>query len=162
MHCLGSGTRVKKVLVVGVQVGAGAPRAAPHIWRRPPRSCAPQATTRIPPPRPPSPTPHLTTPVKTVKRGQPQIKVYSVAVYVEGERAAKELGIRSRGGFFENDGDYCAALLDGAFGKALVVGFLGWIVMVGGVVRVGCCVLAEAERQRQGWLLCGLVPKSND
>ncbi|GBF91104.1 chalcone-flavanone isomerase [Raphidocelis subcapitata] len=65
MHCLGSGTRVKKVLVVGVQV-------------------------------------------------------YSIAVYAEGERAAKELGIRARGGFFEGDGDYCAALLDGAFGKAVV------------------------------------------
>lgn len=44
-----------------------------------------------------------------------------MGAYVEGERAAKELGIRARGGFFENDGDYCAALLDGAFGKALVV-----------------------------------------
>jgi hypothetical protein len=44
-----------------------------------------------------------------------------VAVYVEAERCSKELGIRARGGFFENDGDFCAALLDGAFGKALVV-----------------------------------------
>ncbi|KAI8471992.1 MAG: chalcone isomerase [Monoraphidium minutum] len=65
MRCLGAGTRVKKILMVGVQV-------------------------------------------------------YSVAAYVEGERCAKELGIRGRGGFFEGDGDYCAALLDGAFGKALV------------------------------------------
>jgi hypothetical protein len=56
----------------------------------------------------------------THKNPAPQ-KVYSIAVYVEGDRAAKELGIRSRGGFFEGDGDYCAALLDGAFGKALVV-----------------------------------------
>lgn len=65
MRCLGAGTRVKKILVVGVQV-------------------------------------------------------YSVAVYVEAERCSKELGIRGRGGFFESDGDFCAALLDGAFGKALV------------------------------------------
>lgn len=65
MRCLGAGTRVKKILVVGVPV-------------------------------------------------------YSVAVYVEGDRSAKELGIRARGGFFASDDDYCTALLDGAFGKALV------------------------------------------
>ncbi|KAF8068306.1 FAP3 [Scenedesmus sp. PABB004] len=47
-------------------------------------------------------------------------QVYAVALYVEGGLAAKELGIRSRGGFFEGDADYCAALVDGAFNKALV------------------------------------------
>jgi hypothetical protein len=52
------------------------------------------------------------------------VKVYAVALYVEAERAARELGVRSRGGFFDGgggdvDGDYCAALVDGAFCKAL-------------------------------------------
>ncbi|KIY97814.1 chalcone-flavanone isomerase [Monoraphidium neglectum] len=94
MRCLGAGTRVKKVLVVGVQ-----------------------AMTRLRRQRPagrPSPAARLfAVPVSGVR-------VYSVAVYVEAERCSKELGIRARGGFFENDGDFCAALLDGAFGKALV------------------------------------------
>lgn len=49
------------------------------------------------------------------------LQLYSVALYVEGELAAKELGIRYRGGFFENDDDYCSALVDGAFEKVLVV-----------------------------------------
>lgn len=47
-------------------------------------------------------------------------QLYSVALYVEGELAAKELGIRYRGGFFETDDDYCSALTDGAFEKVLV------------------------------------------
>ena len=47
------------------------------------------------------------------------VKVYSVALYVEAEPAARELGIRSRGGFFASDGDFCTALVDGAFHKAL-------------------------------------------
>jgi hypothetical protein len=47
--------------------------------------------------------------------------VYSVAAYVEADKAAKELGVRERGGFFETDGDFCDALLDGAFHKALLV-----------------------------------------
>ena len=49
------------------------------------------------------------------------VKVYAVALYVEAERAARELGLRSRGGFFagNGDGDFCAALVDGAFHKAL-------------------------------------------
>jgi hypothetical protein len=45
-------------------------------------------------------------------------------LYVEGDLAAKELGIRYRGGFFENDDDYCSALVDGAFEKVLVVSAL--------------------------------------
>jgi hypothetical protein len=49
-------------------------------------------------------------------------QVYAVALYVEGEPAAKELGIRDRGGFFETDDDFCSALTDGAFNKTLVVG----------------------------------------
>jgi hypothetical protein len=51
----------------------------------------------------------------------PVPQLYSVALYVEGELAAKELGIRYRGGFFETDDDYCSALVDGAFEKVLVV-----------------------------------------
>lgn len=51
-------------------------------------------------------------------------KVYSVALYVEGTKAAKELGIRDRGGFFENEDDYCQAILDGAQNKALVIRLL--------------------------------------
>jgi len=50
-------------------------------------------------------------------------QVYAVTVYVEAEKAARELGVRSRGGFFEGDADedYALALVDGAFAKALVV-----------------------------------------
>jgi hypothetical protein len=49
--------------------------------------------------------------------------VYSVAAYVEADRCAKELGVRSRGGFFGQDAtdDFCSALMDGAFNKALTV-----------------------------------------
>ncbi|KAG2483293.1 hypothetical protein HYH03_017840 [Edaphochlamys debaryana] len=50
-----------------------------------------------------------------------EVKVYSIAAYVEADRAAKELGVRERGGFFETDDDYCQALLDGAFNKALTL-----------------------------------------
>jgi len=47
--------------------------------------------------------------------------VYAVTVYVEAEKAARELGVRSRGGFFEGDADedFALALVDGAFAKAL-------------------------------------------
>lgn len=55
------------------------------------------------------------------------LQLYSVALYVEGELAAKELGIRYRGGFFETDGDYCSAIVDGAFEKVLVVSEPGWL-----------------------------------
>jgi hypothetical protein len=48
-------------------------------------------------------------------------QVYSVALYVEAVKAAKELGVRSRGGFFESDADYCQAIVDGAFAKVLRV-----------------------------------------
>lgn len=51
----------------------------------------------------------------------PPLQVYSAALYVEADRCSKELGVRYRGGFFENDGDYCSALMDGAFNKALIV-----------------------------------------
>ena len=51
------------------------------------------------------------------------VKVYAVALYVEAEKAARELGVRSRGGFFDDaetaDADFCSALADGAFTKAL-------------------------------------------
>jgi len=52
------------------------------------------------------------------------VKVYSVAAYVEAEKAAKELAIRERGGFFESDDDFCQALMDGAFNKVLVLRLL--------------------------------------
>ncbi len=44
-----------------------------------------------------------------------------MSVYVEADKCAKELGVRERGGFFANDDDFCSAILDGAFKKALVV-----------------------------------------
>lgn len=47
--------------------------------------------------------------------------VYSVGLYVEAERCARELGIRYRGGFFESDQDYCDAIVDGAFTKVLQI-----------------------------------------
>lgn len=49
--------------------------------------------------------------------------MYAVTVYVEAEKAARELGVRQRGGFFDDnrDEDFTLALVDGAFAKALVV-----------------------------------------
>lgn len=46
-----------------------------------------------------------------------------MTVYVEAEKAARELGVRQRGGFFDDnrDEDFTLALVDGAFAKALVV-----------------------------------------
>lgn len=51
------------------------------------------------------------------------VKIYAVALYVEAEKAAKELGIRDRGGFFKDatDEDFNTAILDGAFDKLLQV-----------------------------------------
>lgn len=49
------------------------------------------------------------------------VKVYAVALYVEADLAARELGVRDRGGFFENDDDYCSALVDGGFNKVLQI-----------------------------------------
>jgi len=54
------------------------------------------------------------------------VKVYAVALYVQPKEAARELGVRSRGGFFAEAGrareeDMCQALVDGAFAKALVL-----------------------------------------
>lgn len=31
------------------------------------------------------------------------LQVYAVTVYVEGEKAARELGVRQRGGFFDDN-----------------------------------------------------------
>ena len=53
--------------------------------------------------------------------GYPKIQVYSITCYVEAEKAAKELGVRYRGGFFETEQDFCDAIMDGAFGKAFQV-----------------------------------------
>ena len=49
------------------------------------------------------------------------VNVYSAALFVEAGPAAKELGVRQRGGLFADgrDAAYCDALLDGAFMKAL-------------------------------------------
>lgn len=49
------------------------------------------------------------------------VKVYAIALYVEAAKAARELGVRDRGGFFESDDDYCSALVDGGFIKALEI-----------------------------------------
>ncbi|GAB4813377.1 hypothetical protein N2152v2_000423 [Parachlorella kessleri] len=49
------------------------------------------------------------------------VKVYAVSLYVEAEKAAKELGVRDRGGFFDNDDDFCQALVDGGFIKILQI-----------------------------------------
>ena len=49
--------------------------------------------------------------------------MYAVALFVEAAKAARELGIRDRGGFFKDASadDYCTAILDGAFDKMLQV-----------------------------------------
>ena len=49
--------------------------------------------------------------------------MYAVALYVEVEKAARELAIRDRGGFFADasDEDYSTAVMDGAFDKLLQV-----------------------------------------
>jgi len=49
------------------------------------------------------------------------VKVYAVALYIEAAKAARELGVRDRGGFFESDDDYCSALVDGGFIKTLQI-----------------------------------------
>lgn len=61
--------------------------------------------------------------VRTKKVAFVGVKVYAVAMYVEAEAAANELGIRNRGGFFQgnSDDDYNQALTDGAFSKLLQV-----------------------------------------
>jgi hypothetical protein len=83
--------------------------------------------------------------------------LYSVALYVEGELASKELGIRYRGGFFETDDDYCSALVDGAFDKVLVVssGLLGLLLLVRSLYW-DCCVLAAVSRvgSSRAWQQC--------
>lgn len=48
-------------------------------------------------------------------------KVYSVALYVEGKPAARELGLRSRGGFLTEDADFASAVCDGAFAKVIAM-----------------------------------------
>ncbi|KAL3159218.1 hypothetical protein ABBQ32_011195 [Trebouxia sp. C0010 RCD-2024] len=61
--------------------------------------------------------------VRTKKVAFVGVKVYAVALYVEAEPAANELGIRHRGGFFtdDSDDDYNLALTDGAFSKLIQV-----------------------------------------
>ena len=51
------------------------------------------------------------------------IQIYAIALYVEAAKAARELGIRDRGGFFKDasDEDYVTAIVDGAFDKLLQV-----------------------------------------
>lgn len=51
------------------------------------------------------------------------VKVYAVAMYVEAEAAGRELGVRHRGGFFQDNSndDYVLALTDGAFNKLLQI-----------------------------------------
>jgi hypothetical protein len=45
-------------------------------------------------------------------------------LYVEGKPAARELGLRSRGGFLQSDDDFAAAIADGAFTKVLALRLL--------------------------------------
>lgn len=61
--------------------------------------------------------------VRTKKVAFVNVKVYAVALFVEAEPAAHELGIRHRGGFFQDnsDDDYNLALTDGAFNKLIQV-----------------------------------------
>ena len=40
---------------------------------------------------------------RTSNGAPPPLQVYAVALYVEAERAAKELGVRKRGGFFDDN-----------------------------------------------------------
>ena len=49
--------------------------------------------------------------------------MYAITLYVEGGRAARELGVRKRGGFFQDAGteEYADALVDGAFSKLIQV-----------------------------------------
>ena len=51
------------------------------------------------------------------------MQIYAVALYVEALKAARELGIRDRGGFFKDapDEDFTTAIVDGAFDKLLQV-----------------------------------------
>jgi len=41
----------------------------------------------------------------------------------------RSLVIRYRGGFFDNDDDFCSALVDGAFTKTLVVSMIRWMLL---------------------------------
>lgn len=61
--------------------------------------------------------------VRTKKVAFVGVKVYAVALFVEAEPAAHELGVRHRGGFFQDnsDDDYALALTDGAFDKLIQV-----------------------------------------
>jgi hypothetical protein len=59
--------------------------------------------------------------LRTKKIAIINVKVYAIAFYVEAEKAARELGVRDRGGFFESDDDYCSALVDGGFNKVLQI-----------------------------------------
>ncbi|DBB11970.1 TPA: hypothetical protein ACH3X3_006096 [Trebouxia sp. C0006] len=61
--------------------------------------------------------------VRTKKVAFVSVKIYAVALFVEAEPAAHELGIRHRGGFFQDnsDDDYNLALTDGAFNKLIQV-----------------------------------------
>jgi hypothetical protein len=52
---------------------------------------------------------------------QVNVQIYSGALYVEADKCSKELGIRARGGFFENDQDFMSAVMEGAFNKVLIV-----------------------------------------
>jgi hypothetical protein len=59
--------------------------------------------------------------VRTKKIAFLGVKVYAIALFVEAAKAAHEMGVRGRGGFFENDDDYCSALTDGGFIKCLQI-----------------------------------------
>lgn len=63
------------------------------------------------------------TAAKAVFTDKALVQIYAVALYVEALKAARELGIRDRGGFFKDapDEDFTTAVIDGAFDKLLQV-----------------------------------------
>ena len=85
--------------------------------------------------------------VRTKKIAFVGVKVYAVFLYVDAAPAAKELGVRSRGGFFDgdDDADYAQALVDGAFVKALRIDL---VRDVDGATFVGALEEALAPRLR--------------
>lgn len=107
---------------VVVRSACGAADEGLIIWQHAPDTLLPHPTQRTLCLSPACLRPSAQT--RTHPQQQPphlHLQLYSVALYVEGDLAAKELGIRSRGGFFETDDDFCSALVDGAFEKVLVV-----------------------------------------
>jgi len=99
---------------------------------------------------------------KTKKIGFLGVKVYACAVYVDGAKARRELGVRARGGLFDDpEGSearasaLCEALLEGAFGKALA---LELVRNVDGAMASGGWEIIVSQEEpaatAQGWVRC--------